>query len=316
MELIFEIIDPTGRRHTCQKLSGERLSIGRAFDNDVILTDPTVDPHHALIERDEKGEWILRDLDSLNGVYDGHKNRVHGSAGLVPGSEYRLGKTCIHIYTPEYKVPAASRIGGAVQAMDLLGNPLIVMAAVLLTFSVYALRQWQNMFGAFEWQDIVNISLVIFGSALAITIFWAVIGRILRHQANFRKQWTIVLIFMVGQYLLSILYDLVLFNTLDYMLSMAVMILFECVLVAILLWFNLYLATNQSASQRLKTAVAVSLVLMVLSVYSEFVFRPEFSATPDYVRVLKPPLYLFAGTVTEEEFIADAADVFARLESD
>jgi len=316
MELIFEVIEPSGRVQQCRKLGGQQILIGRAFNNDLILTDPTVDPYHAVIEMTDNGQMLLKDLGSVNGTFDEAKQRIQADMPLISGSEYLFGKTRVYMYRPDHPVAATTRIGNAENAMNYLGNPLLLSAAFLLTFSLYAGSQWLNMFTGFKWQGIANVSLMIFGSALAITIFWAVIGRILRHELHFWKQATIVLIFMIAQFLLAIFYDLILFNTLDYMFSMAIMILLECVLVAVLLWFNLYLATNQTGAQRLKTAISIALVLMVLSVYSEFLFREDFSEIPDYVRVLKPPVYHLGGTISEEEFITNAASVFSKLDAE
>lgn len=75
---------------------GERLRlradgptrIGRALDNDIVLTDASVSRHHALIEvRD--GTHVLRDLDSQNGTWRAAQ-RVN-EARLIPGDALRLG---------------------------------------------------------------------------------------------------------------------------------------------------------------------------------------------------------------------------------
>jgi pSer/pThr/pTyr-binding forkhead associated (FHA) protein len=48
------------------------ISLGRAGDNDVVLTNETVSAHHAQIYYDEKAKDIcIVDLDSLNGVFIG-----------------------------------------------------------------------------------------------------------------------------------------------------------------------------------------------------------------------------------------------------
>lgn len=49
------------------------LTIGRDSSNDIVLTDPSVSGHHAVI-RLVRGEWVLADLNSRNGTY------VNGSA--------------------------------------------------------------------------------------------------------------------------------------------------------------------------------------------------------------------------------------------
>ena len=45
----------------------ERLSIGRAADNDIVIEDPNVAPHHATVYR-ENDTVIVEDLDSTSGT--------------------------------------------------------------------------------------------------------------------------------------------------------------------------------------------------------------------------------------------------------
>ena len=74
-----------------QVASGRPLSIGRTADNDVVLDDPLVSRHHALLHVVGPGQpALLQDLGSFNGSYvNGH--RVQGSVQLAVGSEVIFG---------------------------------------------------------------------------------------------------------------------------------------------------------------------------------------------------------------------------------
>ena len=64
------------------------LSIGRADDCDLVLDEPTVSRHHAVLRRTPEG-WLLRDSGSTNGT------RLNGwrveEAALRVGDELMLG---------------------------------------------------------------------------------------------------------------------------------------------------------------------------------------------------------------------------------
>lgn len=51
-----------------QELTTDRISIGRANDNDIVLDSQGVSGHHAVIER-ERGSFVLIDKGSANGVF-------------------------------------------------------------------------------------------------------------------------------------------------------------------------------------------------------------------------------------------------------
>jgi pSer/pThr/pTyr-binding forkhead associated (FHA) protein len=75
-------------------LTGERITIGRSADNDVVLTDDSqVSRVHALLEP-LAGGWSVRDVGSSNGTFVNGK-RLGGEVRLDPGDEIRVGRTRI-----------------------------------------------------------------------------------------------------------------------------------------------------------------------------------------------------------------------------
>lgn len=52
----------------CHYELGERLTIGRGSDNQLVIDDATVSAHHAAIEKVGEG-YQIRDLGSTNGVF-------------------------------------------------------------------------------------------------------------------------------------------------------------------------------------------------------------------------------------------------------
>ena len=75
-------------------VSAEKLSIGTAANNDLVLTDDTVSRYHVEISRIE-GRISLRDLGSTNGTVVGSVRL--GTAEVMPRTTLRLGRTEVQI---------------------------------------------------------------------------------------------------------------------------------------------------------------------------------------------------------------------------
>lgn len=73
---------------TVEKRFFQPVAIGREPHNDIELTDDRVSRHHAVIWA-ESGAWYVRDLDSANGTFIGHR-RVTGTAALPHSCDLRL----------------------------------------------------------------------------------------------------------------------------------------------------------------------------------------------------------------------------------
>jgi len=91
----------SGSSKGVSKVVGGRLTIGKAADNDLVLTDDTVSRHHCEIIRAPDGLHV-RDLDSTNGTkIDGTRIR---EAMVQPGSVLKVGEVEIQFRPTVHKV--------------------------------------------------------------------------------------------------------------------------------------------------------------------------------------------------------------------
>lgn len=74
------------------ELAGQRLSVGRAAECDIMLDDVTVSRHHAEFVAEGEG-WVLVDMGSLNGTYVNRasveRHRLN-SGDLIQIGKFRL----------------------------------------------------------------------------------------------------------------------------------------------------------------------------------------------------------------------------------
>jgi hypothetical protein len=97
-----EIIDHHGDVQTRYKLSSLPIRIGRAYHNDIILDDPHTAAEHAVIETNDAGTLIMRDLGSHNGIH--LKNKRLTFFTINSDDVYRLGHTQVRVRTHDYIV--------------------------------------------------------------------------------------------------------------------------------------------------------------------------------------------------------------------
>ena len=72
-----------------QPLSERPLTLGRSFDNDVVVEEPSVSRRHALIMKTPNG-YVLRDLNSSNGTFVGRQKMSHEEHVLRHGDRIGL----------------------------------------------------------------------------------------------------------------------------------------------------------------------------------------------------------------------------------
>ena len=83
------------RAGTVIDLTGVPITIGRANDATLVVTDDYASSRHARIYAQD-GQWIVEDLGSTNGTYLG-RTKVSRPMPVPPGVPVRIGKTVIEL---------------------------------------------------------------------------------------------------------------------------------------------------------------------------------------------------------------------------
>jgi pSer/pThr/pTyr-binding forkhead associated (FHA) protein len=89
------VVTAGGLAGTSMNLGDETITIGRADDSTLVLTDDYASARHArLVPHD--GQWLIEDLGSTNGTYL-DRAKVTGPTIVPPGVAIRIGKTAIEL---------------------------------------------------------------------------------------------------------------------------------------------------------------------------------------------------------------------------
>lgn len=83
-------------------------SLGRHPDNSIQILDRIISKEHAIIEREENGGYLLRDLQSLNGTF--HRGNRISDLDLKDGDEITMGSTRIVFSQSTTEEEAVNRV--------------------------------------------------------------------------------------------------------------------------------------------------------------------------------------------------------------
>ena len=90
------LTDPAGREH---RLSGDNITIGRAVENDIVITSKRVSREHAQVRR-EGWRVMLEDLGSTNGTFL-NDERVLTPLALHDGDRIQIGDVILLFHDPD-----------------------------------------------------------------------------------------------------------------------------------------------------------------------------------------------------------------------
>lgn len=100
----IEVLSRHGDVASRIRVRADEAHVGRGFDNDVVVDDPHVAPHHLRIYRGEDGELVAEDLGTLNGLYSEHGAKRVTRLALAKEPGIRIGRTILRVHDAAHPV--------------------------------------------------------------------------------------------------------------------------------------------------------------------------------------------------------------------
>jgi len=296
MEVIIEQLGTTNNVLERYKFDQHRVEFGRAFSNDVILSDEHVDPVHARLEFDDEGRLFIEDLDSVNGIRrPRHKQHVK-RAEVTSGEVFLVGRSRVRIYTGTHPVPPAVKIRLTEVFLLWLGKPPVAVLMVVLFALVLTLQTWLSTIGEFRWSLVIerNVSQVMLFVVLAVAVYF--LSVLFRRGGNFLAHLSLLVLVFLVTAALGAVNALAVFNVGDawYPALEALESARGYLVLFLYLWSIFYLAFHVSLMRRTLIALAVVGVMFGLDHLPEE--ENQFFAQPQNIplepRMLPPGLLL------------------------
>ena len=287
------------------------VRVGRALDNDLILEDEYVSPHHLRLRRAEDG-WRFEDLDSLNGVQ--RTRGISPDGTLRSGAEIQLGQTTLHVYEDTHEAAPARPLDNAEERLAGLGEPRVWLGLGIALCVLLGLSMFWSSITEFKVQTVLSPIAGELLYSVGIAGAWALVSRLLRHKAHFGAHLSIWLVPGVATPLALFLAAWAGYNLGSARVEAIVASGLDLLATSLAIWASLTLATPLHQERRIVAAVGTALVLLGLDVVEELQWESEFSSHPDYyARVLGPSL-LWASARPEEALNARLPALFEQAD--
>ena len=324
MEIILEVQHPNGAR-TWHRLGEGPLTVGRGLANDLILDDPYVDARHARISLDERGDRLIEDLGSVNGLVanDARIRRVE----VKPGAEIRIGHTTLRFRDPEEPVTPAllddvafarpsappadvaltSRSRGTRGRLsrsvgrwtDTTWARLLVTAAAT---SMVALYTW---LGSSERSSASESFFAGLAFAFAIAVWsaiWSVASRVSVHHFHFLGHVAVASLIALGGVAWTMLAEWLSFFFPDAALSDVLSGAIGLFLLAALVAGHLSLASAMSRTRQWRAGFIVAGTALLIGGLATLAEDDAFTDVPTFSGIVKPVAGDWLPTATVDEF--------------
>jgi len=312
---VIEILNRSGQVLQRLMYSGGIIRVGRAYDNDIIIGDPFVCPHHLIISTDE-GRIILQDLDSLNGTWN-RKGKVRLSKAELPENELlQFGHSQLRFRAVDSTVEPARKDTARRGMFDLLGR--VWMLPLAATVSVLSLAAGNTLDSPRDISVAAHVGQLDYPllGMMFWAGFWALINRLIAHRSNFKIHLSIVALAVAALFLNSQGVTLLGF-ALGWSESVAwIKTVGQILIIGTALIIHMKFATHGRAWVQAVGAGVFATILMGIPQYEELSRSRDFSSLPGLEPLLKPPAYRLVEGVSVDEFFKRSDALREKLEKD
>lgn len=290
--------------------TSRRLTIGRGYDNDIIIPDPYVSTSHAVLSYGDGGTWHIEDTGSENGIFIGQGAKRCPKADIASGDEIVIGKTTLRVFYPSHPVEPAKRLIHPDRIFDKTGRQANGWILLFLTFCAYALSTYLE-----SPKKVYAPQLLLSGIAAVISIVmgagvWAFIGHLIKNKSRFIHQISIFSVFFLSLLIINEAIGIIgyLFSSSFIVMTLSAIIIPS--FISILLISNLYIATNISLRKRAIVSTAIGLCISIIVFLAYYANINEFSGMPEYFYKLKPPFIKVIPSKTTQQFLQKSNILF------
>lgn len=310
---VIEVLNRTGQVIQRLPWDGRNLRIGRAYDNDMIVDDHYVCPHHLELAQDS-GRLLARDLGSVNGSYHQFGRTPFKTMEITDGSTIQFGHSVLRYHATGSAVAPAWRDAARHGVLASLGKASVLALAATLSISAMTA---ESLLVSPDEPGILSLAGELPYPLIVVLLwsgFWALLNRVVAHRANFNVHLTIAFLATAALFLFEQLALLTAFalgwnaiaNQLDYLVQSAVL--------AIAIYSHLRYAMPGGAARQAMVAAAVALILFGTPQIGNLVERSGYSSLPYLDPLLWPPEFQLVPGESVDEFFDQSAVLREELD--
>lgn len=312
MEVIIEQITRNNKVISYHKLQGDRITIGRAYDNDLVLQEEHVCPHHVEITFDESGAIVLSDNHSINGIRNSHNKKLEKTVKVTSGDIFVIGKCFLRILQPSHQVSQTKQLNILEDIARFANQWPLAMLSFSSFFILLLLNAYLTSFHELIWSKVIAKSLMISIGLLLVPAFIALMARIFKKEVKFFAIVVFCFLIFLSWDITGSIGEIFLFNWPDAWLIQFGSELIEFTIFTVFFVGSFYLASVLSLNKIVFTSFALVVSIVSLTHYSNQ--SDQVKLSPSFYATILPSKVLLTEPKSVSDVIVHNEDLYQQAE--
>ncbi len=200
-EIVLEVNERAGVRY--HPITKPVVRVGRALDNDIIIADPTVAPHHFIIKKDDQGQYGLFPISDDNRIHIGKQPLIDPLSLAELPVAFNAGRTAVRILSIHHPVAPTRPLSCQNGGHCLFGSWPWALAMFGLFLSLSAVDNFLSTPEQITWQSFGRDQALILITALGIVSGLVLINRFTSHRWEYPASLSYISLLLIAATLLD-----------------------------------------------------------------------------------------------------------------
>lgn len=312
-EIIIEEISRGKKLLHRYKLFQNNVSIGRGYQNDIILSDPHISPEHLHLTF-ENEHWFISDQQSKNGTFLGDSKKSADQHKVESGDIITLGKSQIRLVFVDHPVEETISFSPFDSFINLMRHPAMLALSLIIFTIIAATTLYMN-----NPIDIQMGQLLV--PAIGMTLgfcLWpggvALVSYLTKNEARVMTQIGVSFAIFNLMWFSDFFENIIAFNSSSQSTINMLVAIIPLTLTFCLFWLNSYIGFHMTAKRRVVVSASITALLFGGSLLIQYANKPEFSLRPHYSVSIMTPNLLFASSSSVDTFIENSNKLFSKAQ--
>ena len=310
--LIVEIASKEGTRIERIALDESGLSIGRAWNSDIIIQDRFVDPDHLGLSLSEDQQIIITDFSTTNGSRLASKYFKGVASPYRFGDVVAIGDTRLKIFDAHESVAATALRSSWFLLAERFSSVKALCVLTLLALVIQAAISYSSSPELLRREDLFVAGFGVLILLLVWSLLLGFIAKLLRGESNVKPLWVLGCLAIIVVNIASLVLLIVKFNLQDVSLGKSLsVVVFGAVSICLLAGVLSYVTHLGNRSKWLAS------LLVMLSLYAvvesdEYLKEPHqaWSSSTKTEQATLPPAFLLRKGVSIEDYLQQTNSLF------
>ncbi|MFV1982247.1 MAG: FHA domain-containing protein [Thiohalomonadales bacterium] len=312
---IIEILDRFGKVRQRTRIDKYPFTIGRSYNNDIIIDDPFISPVHLKIDSNVDYLFYVMDNGSENGLFSTAPLKQHENLIINDNLRIRIGHTDIRFRSLDYAVKETAIQRSTPSKLSMLTTNFYSFLFVwLLTGLLLFLDEYLAETGEVSIKTTMYSIVVMYFLFSVWAGFWSIASKVVTHRFYFTFHAVIICLLIFTLTLIEVISENIEFSFSLVNFSWWVLALSTLIFSTTLIYGHLSFSSTLRKKKMLIAALLTAGSINFIVHLSQFLNKPDYSTQLVYSKSIKSPDFILSKILGSNEFFASAASLKEQVD--